>query len=46
MPVCALFPTLVYTAKLQPAGWEPFNARLLRKPDGRPENRAWVTLGY
>jgi uncharacterized protein (TIGR02466 family) len=31
MPVRALFPTLVYAAKLQPAGWEPFNARLLHE---------------
>ncbi len=31
MAVQALFPTLVYSARLQTAGWEPFNARLLQE---------------
>ena len=31
MPVRALFPTLVYSAKLQSSGWQPFNTRLLQE---------------
>ena len=31
MPVFSLFPTRVYTAKLQPSGWAAFNTRLLRE---------------
>lgn len=28
MPTRALFPTLIYTARIQPRGWQTFNARL------------------
>jgi uncharacterized protein (TIGR02466 family) len=31
MTLHALFPTRVYSARLQPAGWQPFNRRLLRE---------------
>ena len=31
MPVLSLFPTRVYSAKLQASGWEAFNSRLLRE---------------
>ena len=31
MPTHALFPTFIYTAKLQHRGWQPFNRRLLHE---------------
>jgi len=50
MATQALFPTLVYTARLQQAGWPEFNDRLLREclqlRDDDAAGRRWSKLNY
>ena len=50
MSVHALFPTLVYSAKLQSTGWEVFNTRLLQECRQYSEDdaagRAWSRTRY